>query len=805
MSTASLQMGGGERRRLAAAVGAALAVALTPSAATATWRAAQAPGVPFDVEFFDASQFVVTTGTGFSAFVADAPTHVTVTTGVVVGAGFLAPGCVLQILADATTAVTRTDPGATCNFPTDPFAFAGTAYRARSPGGGRDRYAFAAPSTANLATLYHSQGGHQGFGTTGTGVSVRPPYAMDARYAGTVPFGIFSRTVEEVSVFRGPNLLVDRAFPRGGAAFDAANRDLVLLHDTATPGALLLRSTGELDRVADVTALTAPVDRVTLPGLFGSLDYDATSGGYGAAVSLDGATVYRSVPIPGSRGAHWTTTPVTPALPTGARLIRVKCFRAEVCVALTDQGTGNNVFILRNLSAPVFATAAPRVLDENGSVPVDVQAVASDADGDPLYFTLDAAGAPFTIASTGNNGQATLTSNAPRGRICGTETFPLRVTATDGARGGAGSIPITLRQTLAPDPPQLTPGSQTVRSLLGMASLTAARGPGGCAPVSYAWLLVGATGDAAVDLRPLGNGATLEVRPRLAGGCRGMSGTVSLRATATDTVATSPPSGVVTVAIDAAGLAPRPGTVTSGEAVAVCGEGARATVEVAPAEGSCPTATFRCAAGTGIECTVEGGVIQVRSQARGLEELVGTELEVTLIAETEGVVSAPVTHRVLVRAEPFVTVSHRADAPLVEQTGQLGMAARFENQTECPVRSTTLRQELRGMTYVPGSARLDGEPVPVRIVEGALELDGVELGVRAPRELTWLARPTLHGEPTPAAVVSMRGVPVSATTGGISAPPYPGCGCAHGGGPFPAGLLLAVAGWLGARRARCRS
>lgn len=148
----------------------------------------------------------------------------------------------------------------------------------------------------------------------------------------------------------------------------------------------------------------------------------------------------------------------------------------------------------------------------------------------------------------------------------------------------------------------------------------------------------------------------------------------------------------------------------------------------------------------------------------------------------------------------FVGVRHRTDAPISSASEILGVEVKLENPSACGVTGAVYREQLDGLRYVPGSARLDGAPVEVLEQGNDLFFTGLELPAHGTRTLTYSARPRLLGSPQPRGQAFLNDQALSDAQG-LGALPQQGCGCSGGGAGLSA-LALAAAGLMLRRRAR---
>ena len=241
--------------------------------------------------------------------------------------------------------------------------------------------------------------------------------------------------------------------------------------------------------------------------------------------------------------------------------------------------------------------------------------------------------------------------------------------------------------------------------------------------------------------------------------------------------------------------------VTPDVLTARCGQGARGTLRATLGAASCPTAALAWRQTGGVPLRVSAGPgateAVVESEQTGLE-LVGEQVSLEVTATTSGGSTATLDKTLQIVVAPFVTVRHRVDAPVASESGILGVVVRLANPEACGVSLLSFREELGGLRYVAGTARVDGEPVAVTQEGDTLVFEGLELPAGGQVELSYSARPRLLSRPQPAGQAFVKGVPVSArdVAGGL---PGGGCGCAQTPGGLPL-VALGLWGWMRRRR-----
>lgn len=238
--------------------------------------------------------------------------------------------------------------------------------------------------------------------------------------------------------------------------------------------------------------------------------------------------------------------------------------------------------------------------------------------------------------------------------------------------------------------------------------------------------------------------------------------------------------------------------------VAVCGQGARGTLTQTVPAGACQAARFSWTQVDGpalTQAAYSGQTVELATQETELDALVGHRVRVRVTADAGSGNAATREHEVPITAEPFIEAAHETEKPTGSESGLLGVSVGLRNLTTCGVGDVLLEETLEGMEYVPGSARLDGQPVDVERVGDTLRVRGLAFQGGAVHRFTYVARPALLGAPRMATRLSLREVPISLER---PVPPASGCGCASGGsGAATLGLVALVL--RGLRRTTGRS
>jgi MYXO-CTERM domain-containing protein len=262
-----------------------------------------------------------------------------------------------------------------------------------------------------------------------------------------------------------------------------------------------------------------------------------------------------------------------------------------------------------------------------------------------------------------------------------------------------------------------------------------------------------------------------------------------------------------TAALDA-----RLGEILGDSLAAACGQGARGGLLMTdPAGTYCQSqaVTWEQLDGPALEQpSQQGAQAALKTVDLGLDELIGKEVRLRVSADAGPGKTVSVERAVRIRAEPyFVSVRHHSDSPIADEMGIVSIAVALTNETDCGVTGATYTEELDGLRFVSGTARIDGRPVEAVVEAGALRVAGLDLPARATHQLVYSARPPLLGQAAPKGVAELRGEPISSPRQGLGSPdrrPPPGCGCGGAPAESAAGALVlaAAAAMLGRRRRR---
>ena len=237
--------------------------------------------------------------------------------------------------------------------------------------------------------------------------------------------------------------------------------------------------------------------------------------------------------------------------------------------------------------------------------------------------------------------------------------------------------------------------------------------------------------------------------------------------------------------------------------VAECGQRASLTLMPTFPPDACqnPDVTWKFESGPLTVLTPQsGGAVELLTERTDLDSRVGKAVRMKVTASMGGqTVAGP--HEVRITTRPFVEVSRRTELPAASETGLVGVSVDLFNTTECDVSEVRHVEHLRGLSYVEGSAKLDGQPlahVSWNDATGELTVEQLELLGQREGMLTYVARPHLVGERLLSGDTWLRGEHISLNDG-LDQPPGSGCGCTSS---TPGSVLLALAALAGATRRR---
>ena len=250
-------------------------------------------------------------------------------------------------------------------------------------------------------------------------------------------------------------------------------------------------------------------------------------------------------------------------------------------------------------------------------------------------------------------------------------------------------------------------------------------------------------------------------------------------------------------------------TLPEEQLVATCGERARLVLTPAFAEQACQnpdvTWTYKDGPASTLMSLPGGSDAELLTEATDLESRVGQTVNLSLSARLAGK-TAEGTHTVRITTQPFVEVTRRTELPAAAETELVGVSVELFNTTDCGVTRVRHVERLQGMSYVAGSARLDGkslvdeDDVTWKESTGELTVKQLALAGQTTATLTYVARPHLVGERRLSGTTTLREERISIEA--TSASPGSGCGCTSSG---PGSVLVALVTLAGAARRRRRA
>jgi MYXO-CTERM domain-containing protein len=201
------------------------------------------------------------------------------------------------------------------------------------------------------------------------------------------------------------------------------------------------------------------------------------------------------------------------------------------------------------------------------------------------------------------------------------------------------------------------------------------------------------------------------------------------------------------------------------------------------------------------QTALSGDTVSLVTRDTGLDSLVGRSVVVRVTAKAGPDNEASLEHTLPITVEPFVKVRRRTEVPAASETGLVGVSVELLNTTACGVTDVSYVESLEGLTYVEGSAKLNGQPVEAAWQEGALTVKGLALAGEGTGTLTYVARPHLVGERRMAGEARLRDVPISLRDAPGPQVADSGCGCTSSG-PGPVVFALGALGAAVRRRRR---
>lgn len=194
-----------------------------------------------------------------------------------------------------------------------------------------------------------------------------------------------------------------------------------------------------------------------------------------------------------------------------------------------------------------------------------------------------------------------------------------------------------------------------------------------------------------------------------------------------------------------------------------------------------------------VEEQLAGESVTVRTVETELNALIGQTLRIRVQAEGgPGNVDSEEVGLTIVPEPRFVGVRHRSDTPIAPEGRVMGIAVELTNASDCGLTGVDFEEMLDGLAFVPGSARVGGQPVEAVAEGGVLRVSGIELPARATVVLTYSARPPLLGSPRPSGTAYLRGVPLSTENAGFGGGVRAGSGCGCSGSTGGLGSALAL-------------
>jgi hypothetical protein len=251
-------------------------------------------------------------------------------------------------------------------------------------------------------------------------------------------------------------------------------------------------------------------------------------------------------------------------------------------------------------------------------------------------------------------------------------------------------------------------------------------------------------------------------------------------------------SGIIQTPFRAAGV----DEIVAQDFKVVCGGPATTVATAVLDAGSCAAADVRwSAAGALSILPASGSQVTLETVDQDFGALIGQVVDVVATADAGLGNTGSLQAQLRVVADPFITVTHRTPDPVASESQLLSVEVTLTNTTACPVSEVELRESLEGMTFWPGTVRVDGAVVNAQLVAGdagapELVVPGLSLAGGGRVTVSYSARPALLREPAPRGHAELRQVRVSEPAGlnaGTSS-----CGCASGGLEGPALLALGL-------------
>lgn len=212
-------------------------------------------------------------------------------------------------------------------------------------------------------------------------------------------------------------------------------------------------------------------------------------------------------------------------------------------------------------------------------------------------------------------------------------------------------------------------------------------------------------------------------------------------------------------------------------------EGIDSTVSITGLPGSCPLESTIVTwtaldGGPAVQPLANGQTVNVRSVTPGLDGLSGQSLVFEIEANAGGGNIARVTRSVQLRPRTFVRISHLMTPVAASSDDVLTVSAELSNQGTCAVSGIMLEEDAAGLSFIAGSARIDGATVDATGTGGRISIGPFTLQGSERRTVSWLAKVRLLSTPRPNGEAYVAGFLVSEPA--VDGPMPSGCGCESG-------------------------
>jgi len=781
--------------------GIALIALLVPLAALAKWQVFSVPGVGQAAWISDAGDYAISTTAGAYRLQADGGISERIELGAsiaMIDAFVDARGCLVALPKRPETYLVYADAG--CG-PTTLAALglvsADKPIRMRRAHGG-GAYLSATDSTAVSSFFFYSSDGVlANFAPVPSAASpAKPSNALGALRAGGVDFGLAGVSAPNTPLAR----LLDGGTP-SFQAFPTSESAPLELAPVDGARALLTTSAGELVRVADLGAAQASWNVLPLSSPVRAIAFapDTDVGGIGlgmAGSTAAGPVAFQfAVPLEGAPGASWLPNTLVP--PYAGVVQAADCTQDGICVAVTNAPDAGNVIVYTNEAKPTWSPSSMIVAD--AGVALGITVAPEDLDGDPLVVSWSAA-PPLGVQTLQPDGTSIRVDVPAAPCTQPFEDYALQGSLTDGLAAHRDTREITIRV------PDISPLSGATAQLDAGYDPVDAQVTGA---VSASSVSCGTERglNAQVDLTVDGVGQGGQHVSALPGGfafprtdC--LPHTYAVTATILDGDGGVGPAATEVVKLP--GQDPAVDGLAGGPLVARCGEGARGTLTARVPTNACAAQTLTWAQQGGpalVQTTGAGGSISISTQALGLQELIGEQVSVRLIA-TSGSDTATALATVPITADPFIDAQTELESPNPRTDSPLGVRVTVENPTACPITDAQLVEQVQDGQLVLGSARIDGRPANATLADGQVVVHGLDLAPGERHQVTFDVRPRVLGPPAPSAQVLFRGVPISQNTSLASASDSVGCSCRSASGGSETLLYVVLVGFLPIDRKR---